>query len=163
MHFNILLLSTPRSYKRSLSLSNTVCTCPLLHKFYVSRLFRYSQFDLKSVRWRIQIMKILFTQFPQVVFHLVPLRPTNLPQHHILETLSLCSSINDQLERPDLTPIHNNALRFDHYIFEYQSGRQNILYRMMASTSWFILLLFLPACCFDLLVSFPNILNLPNF
>jgi len=81
-----------------------------------------------------QIMKLLVMQFPQVVFHLVPLRPTYLPQRHILETLSLCYSINDQLERPDFTPIHNNALRFDHYIFEYQIGRQNILYRMMAST-----------------------------
>jgi hypothetical protein len=55
----------------------------------------HPRFDYSNYAWqRIQITKFLVMQFSPFTRHLTPLRSKYTPQHHVLNTLSLCSSLN---------------------------------------------------------------------
>jgi hypothetical protein len=71
---------------------------------------------------------------------LVPHRPKYLPQHPILEHLQ--PMFFPQCERWRFATIKERqnfmSVYLNHHIFGWQTGRQNILHLMMASTPWLL-------------------------
>ena len=100
--FNIILPSTRRSSKWSLSLGfphqNSEFNCHTCHVHHPPQ----SSLDLPDATRSVYIIKVLITQSTPVPSYLVRLRHKYPPQHPILETLSLCFplSVNDQVWYP---------------------------------------------------------------
>jgi hypothetical protein len=119
VHFNIILLSTPESYKRFPFVRfphlNPVCTSPLSHTCYM--LFpSHSLFDHpNNIRWGVHIMKFLVMQSSPLPCYLVPLGPKYPPQHPILENpqpaFLLPSSVSKQLNRNKRIMLHGQTIK----------------------------------------------------
>jgi len=89
IHINIIFSSTPRSPQWSPSLrfrdQNPVHAFPpntryMTHPSHSSRLC-----NPHTIRWGVQIIKLLIMQFTPLPCYLVPLRPKYSPQHPILK------------------------------------------------------------------------------
>jgi hypothetical protein len=86
--------------------------------------------------WRAQITQLLVMQFYPSGRHFIPLRSKYSPQHNVLKTISLCSSLNvrGQVWYPYKTNQKNYSLVFSNfYDFWQQMRRQNIRNWMVAS------------------------------
>ena len=87
-HLNIILPSTPRSPKWSLSFRfphQTLYT-PLPHMRHMPRPSHSSRFyHPNNIGWGVQIIKLLIVQFSPLPCHLVPLRPKYSPQHPLFK------------------------------------------------------------------------------
>ena len=87
MHFNIILLSRPRSSKWSPSFGfprpNPACISVSLPICATWPTYPFDQ--LNNIWWGGKTMKLLTTQFPPSSCHILPLRPKYLPRHPILK------------------------------------------------------------------------------
>ena len=111
INFNIILLSTPGSSKRSPSLryshQNHVCTSSLPHTCFLPRPSLSSGFGhLNSVWWKVGAIKFLILKSSRLPFYLVHIRPKYPPQHPILEHPQ--PMFIYQCEGPSFTPIQNS-------------------------------------------------------
>jgi hypothetical protein len=99
IHFNIILLSTPRSSEWSLPFRlsnwNFVNISHLLHAYYMVRPYHPPCFGHPNNIWRkIQIMKLLICNFLQLPVTSSLLNPNILLNTLFSITLNLCSSLN---------------------------------------------------------------------
>jgi len=115
IHLIIILSSMPASPKWPLSLrfphQNPVYASPLPHTHYMHRPPHFSLFHHpKIIKWAVQIMKLLITQFSPLPCHLVPLRLKYSPQHPILK--HPLPTLLPQCEQPCSTPTQNNRQNY---------------------------------------------------
>ena len=111
IHFNIILPTTPESYKRSPLFrsphQNPLCTSLLPHTCYICP-SQSSWFDHpNNIWWWVHRIKLLVMYSSPIPCFLVPLRPKYTPQHPILENSQ--PTFLHQCERPSFTPIWKTA------------------------------------------------------
>ena len=103
IHFNIILPSTPRSFKWCLSLrfppTKTLYTPAAPHTCYMPRPSRFSLFDYQnSIWWSVQIIMLPVMQSSPVPCYFVSLSSKYLSQDPILENpLPKFLSVRDQV------------------------------------------------------------------
>jgi len=98
IHFISIIPYTTRPSKWTLSIrsshQNPVCTCLVPHMWHMPCPSHASWFDLLiNIWWWVESVQLLTLWSSHLPCYLVPLSPYIFPQH-LLNTLSLCSSLN---------------------------------------------------------------------
>ena len=116
---------------------NSTCNCPLPNTCYMPCPSHSSQFDHPNdIWWGVQIIKLLNMLFSPLSCYFIPPRPKYSPQCPTLKQLQ--PTFLPQCERSSFTVILNkwqnySSIHLNLYILRYQSGRQHILHRMIAT------------------------------
>ena len=135
-----LLLGLPSVVFPSCFPTKTLCTLILSPTFYMPRPSHSYRFGHpNNICLAVHIIKLLIMQFSSLPLHLAPFSPVYSPQHSILRQSPPMFLL--QYERPRFTLIQNNRQNYrsvylNLYIFIYQTGRQKVLHRIIASVSW---------------------------